>query len=88
MAVVSDKEREYGYFLYSSAQHKMRSQVESMLGKIFVPGQVLVNGNWKQFTQISSTPDSKMYRDAKLVAQGYLDSMKYQNCTNKWKVQR
>lgn len=87
MAAVSDKEREYGYFLYSSAQHKMRNQIEERLGKKFIPGKVLVNGNWKQFTQISKTPDNKMYGDAKLVAQGYLDSMKYQNCSNKWKVQ-
>ena len=87
MAVVSDKEREYGYFLYSSAQHKMREQIEQALGKKFVPGEVLVGGVWKQFTQISSTPTNAMYGDAKLIAKGYLDEMKYTPCTNKWKVQ-
>lgn len=87
MAVVQDKQREYGYFLYSSAQHKMRQQVEEQLGRKFIPGRVLVNGNWKTFTQISSSPSNIAYGDAKIVAKGYLDEMNYTNCSNKWKVQ-
>lgn len=87
MVVVKDKEREYGYFLYSSAQLKMRQEVEEKIGRKFVPGQVLVGGNWKTFTQISSSPNNIMYGDAKIVAKGYLDEMTYTNCSNKWKVQ-
>lgn len=83
---VADKEREYGYFLYSSSQHKMREEIENSLGKKFIPGQVLVNGSWEMFTQISKTSSNNMYGDSKLVAKGYLDQMKYNDCTNKWKV--
>lgn len=87
MAVVKDKEREYGYFLYSSAQLKMRQQIENSMGRKFIPGKVLVGGFWKDFTQLSSTPSNIAYADAKLVAKGYLDEMKYTNCSNIWKVQ-
>lgn len=84
---VKDKEREYGYFLYSHAQHRMREEIENKLGKKFIPGQVLVNGKWKNFTQISKTPENIMYGDSILVTKGYLDQIKYTDCTNKWKVQ-
>lgn len=87
MSVVNDKNREYGYFLYSRTQHKMREEVEEKLGKKFIPGQVLVNGKWKYFTQISKTSESTMYGDSVLITKGYLDEIKYTNCTNKWKVQ-
>lgn len=86
MAVVKDKEREYGYFLYSSSQHKMREEIENSLGKKFIPGQVLVNGNWKLYTQISKTSENPAYGDAILITKGYLDSIKYTSPTNRWKV--
>ena len=81
------KNKKYRYFLYSQAQEAMRIESENKVGKRFIPGKVLVNGDWKPFTQISESPENNMYADSKLVTKGYLDEIKYQECTTKWKAE-
>ena len=80
------KKREYRYFIYSSSQHQVRQETDSLLGKVFIPGEVLVGGTWKRFTHILTTPDS-VYSDAVIVAKGYLDEIKYKNCSSRWRAE-
>lgn len=87
MTVVKDKEREYVYFMYSETQELTRTEVESGLNKTFIPGKVLVYGQWKPFTCITKDPNSfSMFPDIKIVAEGYRDNMKYKDCTSEWRM--
>lgn len=86
MAAIPDYESEYVYFLYSDSQYKMRTEVESNLNKRFIPGEVMVRGDWKKFTQISKISSSAMFADSVVVAEGYKDKMKYKDCTSQWKL--
>lgn len=81
-----ENERKYRYFLYSQTLEKNRSEAEAKLSKVFVPGKILVNGDWQPFTNISSTPDNIMYPDMKIVAKGYLDELKFIEPTTAWKA--
>lgn len=86
MAVnASNNKGAFRYFLYSRAQHSLREETDLKLGKTFKPGEVLVNGNWKQYTQISPSP-SNQFSDSVIVAKGYLNEMRYTNFTSLWKV--
>ena len=80
------KKRQYAYFIYSSSQHNVREETDSRLGKVFVPGEVLVGGQWKKFTHILNSPDT-VYSDAVIVAKGYLDEMNYKGCSSKWRAE-
>lgn len=84
---MEESKRKYRYFLYSQAQETMRIETENRAGKQFILGKVLVNGVWKPFTQISTSAENVMYADSKLVTKGYLDELKYQECSTKWKVE-
>lgn len=75
--------KRYRYFLYSKEQHKTRTDVDKTINKIFNPGKVLVNGQWKSFTEISIKP-SNSYADTKIVTEGYLEDIKYKNPTSVW----
>lgn len=85
MAVTSNK-KIYRYFMYSVAQHKLREETEAKMGKVFIPGEVLINGQWKKFTQLSVSPNS-VYSDAVIVTKGYLDKIQYKDCSSKWRAE-
>lgn len=74
------------YFLYSTSQHKLRTEVDLKIGKEYVPGKVLVNGKWKMFTELSSTASNNRFADATVVTSGTLDSIKYTLPTTKWRT--
>lgn len=76
----------YRYFLFSQSQYELRKKAELSLGKTYIPGRVLTNGRWKDFTEISTTPSNNKFADSKVVNQGYLESMTYENNRNEWKV--
>ena len=78
--------KRYRYFLYSKSQHNMRTQVDKSINKVFTPGIVLSKGKWVTFTEISVKPTNS-FADAKIVAEGYLEDMKYQNHTSVWGAQ-
>lgn len=78
--------KRYRYFLYSKSQHNMRSEIDKKINKIFTPGKVLNKGRWVQFTEISTKPTNS-FADSKIVAEGYLEDMKYQNHTSVWGAQ-
>ena len=75
--------KRYRYFLYSKQQHKMREEIDKGINKVFVPGKVFSKGRWATFTEISTTP-SNSFADSKIVAEGYIEDMKYQNNTSRW----
>lgn len=75
--------KKYRYFLYSKTQHNLRSEVDRTINKIFTPGKVFSKGKWVTFTEISTVPSNK-YADTKIVAEGYIEDMKYQNHTSVW----
>lgn len=63
------------YFMFSSEQMKIRKEADKKIGKTYKPGQVLVNGRYRQYTEIVSDPSNATYPDAILVASG--DKIKY-----------
>lgn len=65
------------YFLFSSQQMKMKVEVEAKIGRKYKPGTVLVNGAYKQFTEISDTPNNIRFPDSIVVASGDLSQMRY-----------
>lgn len=78
--------KRYRYFLYSKSQHAMRTEVDKKINKKFSPGKVFSKGKWVQYTEISLKPVNS-YADTKIVAEGYLEDMKYQNPSSIWGVQ-
>ena len=75
--------KKYRYFLYSKTQHNLRQTVDRNINRVFIPGTVFSKGKWVTFTEISISPSNK-YADSKIVAEGYLEDMKYQNHTSVW----
>ena len=78
--------KRYRYFLYSKSQHTMRTEVDKKINKVFSPGKVFSKGRWVQYTEISLKPTNS-YADTKVVAEGYLEDMKYQNPSSVWGAQ-
>lgn len=74
----------YKYFLFSQQQYALRKEVEAKLGRIYVPGKVLSKGRWKDYTEISDSPTNNKFADAKVITEGYLDKIQYQNATFTW----
>ena len=64
------------YFIYSSEQFKFRKEMESVGGKKFKAGTVIINGDRKLFTELSNTPASR-FSDAIVVATGDPNKMSY-----------
>ena len=63
------------YFLYSEEQFKEKNKVLSNIGKVFVPGEVVINGTRKRFTQMQSSPSIDRFIDTVVVAKGDPDNM-------------
>lgn len=78
-------EKRYRYFLFSQEQYLLRSRMEESLGKTYIPGKVLSKGRWRDFTEISLTPSNNKYADAKIVAEGNLEDLKYKMNTSEWR---
>lgn len=70
------KQDMYVYFLYSDQQLQERKTIEKSISKSFVPGNVIVNGRKKMFTELSAKPTNR-YADCKVVAEGYKSTMSY-----------
>ena len=66
----------YVYFLYSEQQYSTRKELEAKLCRKFVPGVVIVNGQKKKFTEMS-TKNANIYPDTSVIAEGYKSMMKY-----------
>lgn len=47
------------YFLFSKEQMDIRTETEKKMGRIYMPGEVIVKGVKRFFTEISDTVDSR-----------------------------
>lgn len=65
------------FFIFSLTQFKMRKDVEARLGREYKPGEVLVNGVYKQYTEIVNDPKEARYPDAIIIASGDIRYIKY-----------
>ena len=72
----------YVYFLYSETQEKERNSIEARLGRIFVPGVVVVNGQRNYFTELSRKSTNR-YADTKVVAEGWRSKMTFTNISTR-----
>lgn len=85
---VSITGRKYRYFIFSQKQYNERVDAENKLGKQYIPGKVMVRGAYKDFTEISTSPSNSRYADGKLVAEGYLDELRYIMNKSEWRTRR
>lgn len=67
----------YKYFLYSATQYKARVQIEKNMKKQYIPGKVLVRGQWKDYTEISNNPSNNRFSDTIIITEGYIDNINY-----------
>ena len=74
------------YFICSATQHNLRETIDASIGKVFIPGEVLVNGQWKKYTQLSTSPNST-YSDAIIITKGYLDKIRYKDPSRIWRAE-
>lgn len=65
------------FFIFSLTQFKMRKDVEARLGREYKPGEVLVNGTYKQYTEIVNDPKEARFPDAVIIASGDIRFIKY-----------
>ena len=65
------------YFMFSKSQLDMRIQLEKKMNKKFKPGEVIVNGIRKQYTEIVTDPKNSRYSDAVIVIYGNKKDIKY-----------
>lgn len=55
------------YFLYSKEQQDLRYNTELKMGRYYYPGEVIVNGKKRKYTQISNTTNIR-FKDVIVVA--------------------
>ena len=77
------KAKGYKYFLYSYEYLKSRNIIEEKVGKTFVCGTVIVDGSLKEFNIISDTPTINRYPDARIIAEGDIENIKYTDISTK-----
>lgn len=65
------------FFIFSLTQFKIRKDVEARLGREYKPGEVLVNGIYKQYTEIVNDPKEARFPDAVIIASGDIRFIKY-----------
>lgn len=71
--------KQYRYFFYSDEQILEKKKVIEGRGKEFLPGFVTVGNRREKITQIAKSKDAmKRYADAKLITEGYLEEMTYE----------
>lgn len=73
---MADSKNTLRYFLYSAEQFKMRSELEKKLGKTYMAGMVIVNGERKLFTELSTVPSSR-FSDFKIITSGDPSKLTY-----------
>ena len=64
------------YFLFSKKQLDLRLKVEQGIGKTFKPGEVIVKGKRKVYTEISDSSESQ-FKDSIVVLKEDIDKAVY-----------
>ena len=70
-------DNKYVYFFYSEEQLKEKNNILNKQGKVFLPGTVYVGMSRISFTQMSEKDKLDRFIDAKIVAKGYKNQMKF-----------
>jgi len=65
------------YFMFSAEQLRLKKEIESKIGRIFVPGTIIVNGGKKQYTEMCTNPNSTRFSDSTIVASGDIRKITY-----------
>ena len=65
------------YFMFSKTQLDKRIEIEKKMSKRFKPGEVIVNGVRKPYTEIVTNPKNSRYSDAVIVTYGDKSKIKY-----------
>lgn len=61
-------------FFYSHEQHEEKKKIASRMNQQYTPGQVMVNGQLRSFTEMSMRNTSK-FDDAKIITEGRIDKI-------------
>lgn len=64
------------YFLYSKEQYDECKKLESIVGRKYKVGKVMVKGQYENFTELSDRPVNR-YKDCKVVIKGDPDTTKH-----------
>jgi len=65
------------YFMFSAEQLRLKKEIESKIGRIFVPGTVIANGSKKQYTEMCTNPNSTRFSDSTIVTAGDIRKITY-----------
>lgn len=68
---------EISYFIFSDSQYLSKEDRAKRINKKFSSGLVLVNGNWKQYTDIVSDLNNLKFSDSIIVTSGNKSDIKY-----------
>lgn len=72
------RKTDWVYFMYSDEQIKEKNNVLKVSGKKFVCGTVVVNGQRKKFTQITTNKDTmSRFVDSYIVTEGVYGDITY-----------
>ena len=64
------------FFMYSKEQYDKRVAIESKIGRKYIPGEIIINGEPRRFTEVSNKFNSR-FKDVVLIYQGDPSSVKY-----------
>lgn len=81
-----NQNKKYRYFMYSETQRKEKANVEKTLNRKYNPGYVIYKGKKHLYTEIVTNVANCRYADAKLVAEGNLEDLKYVYSTHDWGI--
>ena len=63
--------------IFVGGRIKNLSSIEEKIGRIFECGTVIVDGTMKEYNILSSKPEVKRYPDARIIAEGDIETIKY-----------
>lgn len=69
----------YRIFVYSVEQKKEQEAIAKMQGKTYTPGNVIVKGRQKPYTDIVLSMDKVQYGDSIIVAKGDMRRIAFTN---------
>lgn len=64
------------YFLYSREQYQKRLEIESKIGRKYIPGTVIIGGRERRFTEMSDKFNPR-FKDAEIVYHGDPKNVKF-----------
>lgn len=75
--MATNKGTNYRYFLFSKEQIADKNAAYDKVNRKMVLGTVIYNGQTKEYSCLSVTPELPRYTDERIVAEGDITKMKY-----------